>query len=70
MTTVYVRGDWSTDKEQREYEKKRADEVFSTLLRAKRIAKRRAQEVANQVEVSAIAWPGYYMPVHGCSSSV
>lgn len=43
--------DRSTDKEKREYEKKRADELFSTLLRAKRIAKRRAQEIANRVEV-------------------
>ncbi len=43
--------DRSTDKEQREFEKKRADELFSTLIRAKRIAKRRAQELANRVEV-------------------
>ena len=50
---IFFCADRSTDKEQREYEKKRADEVFSTLLRAKRIAKRRAQEIANRVEVTA-----------------
>lgn len=48
--------DRSTDKEQREYEKKRADEVFSNLLRAKRIAKRRAQEIASRVEVTPTVW--------------
>ena len=44
----------TTDEEQRQYERKRADEVFATLLRVKRLAKRRAQEIANRVEVCGV----------------
>lgn len=51
MYTNYCHTCRFTNVEQRQYEKKRADEVFSTLLRAKRLAKRRAQEIANRVEV-------------------
>lgn len=43
--------DRTTDEEQRQYERKRADEVFATWIRVKRLAKRRAQQIANRVEV-------------------